>query len=227
MLIALLSKISPECAIEIGTKDSGSLSAIAKFSKKVYTIDIDPTCSERIGRKFSNVEFVTGLSEETLIPLIQRLQEDNVGLEFILIDACHTRQAVRQDIENLLHIIRPTLPLYVVLHDSISPECRQGVIEANWGANPYVNFVELDFVMGRFEPNYRMTCGFALALLLPFKRNGNLIIHEDRALGNKILLSHSIHRPRKLWERVLSRRWLKRNIKRVLPRGRSKGLENG
>lgn len=131
MLIALLSKIRPECAIEIGTKDGGSLSAIAKFSKKVYTIDIDPTCSERIGRKYSNVEFVTGLSEETLIPLIQRLQEDNVGLEFILIDACHTRQAVRQDIENLLHIIRPTLPLYVVLHDSFSPECRQGMIEAN------------------------------------------------------------------------------------------------
>ncbi len=123
---------------------------------------------------------------------------------------------MRQDIENLLHIIRPTLPLYVLLHDSISPECRQGVIEANWGANPYVNFVELDFVMGRFEPNYRMTYGFALALLLPFKRNGNLIIHEDRALKNRILLRYSIHRPKKLWERVLSRMWLKRNIKRCL-----------
>lgn len=212
-LISLLSKIRPECAIEIGTKDGGSLSAIAKFSKKVYTIDIDPTCSERIGRKFSNVEFVTGPSEKTLIPLIKKLQETNVGIEFVLIDGCHTRHAVRQDIENLLHIIRPTLPLYVVLHDSFSPECRQGMIEANWDANPYVHFVELDFITGRFEPDYRMTCGFALALLLPFKRNGNLNIHEDRALKNKILVSHSIHR-RNLFKSTV--KVLRRKIKSFL-----------
>lgn len=212
-LISLLSKIRPECAIEIGTKDGGSLSAIAKFSKKIYTIDIDPTCSERIGRKFSNVEFIIGPSEETLIPLIQRLQEANVGIEFILIDGNHTRQAVRQDIENLLHIVRPTLPLYVVLHDSFSPECRQGMIEANWGANPYVHFVELDFITGRFEPNYRMTCGFALALLLPFRRNGNLNIHEDRALKNKIMFSHSIHRS-KPWKSFMMA--FKRKMKSLL-----------
>lgn len=192
-LISLLAAIRPECAIEIGTANGGSLSAISKFSRLVYSLDIDPTCPERLAGMFSNVEFITGPSQETLPPLLQRLRENGVNIEFTLIDGDHSRRGVKTDIENLLRV-RPTRPLYVILHDSFMPKCRRGMVEADWGASPYVHFVELDFIPGRFEHNREMTCGFALAILLPFERRGQLVIHMERESIYRAVLRHSVHR---------------------------------
>jgi cephalosporin hydroxylase len=192
-LISLLSAIRPECAIEIGTANGGSLSAIAKFSRLVYSLDIDPACPERLAGMFPNVVFITGPSQETLPPLLQRLRENDVNVEFILINGDHSWRGVKRDIENLLRV-RPTRPLYMILHDSFMPKCRRGMVEADWGASPYVHFVELDFIPGRFEPNRQMTCGFALAILLPVKRSGELVIHKERESIYQAVLRHSVHR---------------------------------
>ncbi|MCP4536038.1 MAG: class I SAM-dependent methyltransferase [Chloroflexi bacterium] len=195
-LIQLVEKIKPECAIEIGTAQGGSLSAIAKLSNKVYTLDIDPSCQERLGPQFSNVEFITGKSQQTLPPLIRNLQENGTRLEFVLIDGKHSRNAVKQDIEAVL-TFRPNQPLYILMHDSFNPGCRQGIIEANWAANPHVHFVQLDFVTGTILSTadfYRqMWGGFALALLLPFERTGELTIQKKQEMLFQSVLPHSIH----------------------------------
>ena len=73
-------------------------------------------------------------------------------------------------------------------------------MEANWASSPYVHFVEIDFIPGRFnsdptEGGYRkMTCGLAIALMLPVKRKGELSFLVDGALPFDILKQRSIHR---------------------------------
>ena len=199
-VISLLDRIRPECALEIGTLSGGSLSAISKFSQKVYSLDIDPSCKEKLQTKFPNVEFVIGYSNETLPPLLEKLQREGPPIEFALIDASHSAKGVKQDIENLIKYV-PQKPLYIVIHDSFMPECRRGMMEADWASSPYVHFVEIDFIPGRFnadpseKDSYRkMTCGLAIAMMLPIKRSGQLSFLVDGALPFDILLKNSMHR---------------------------------
>ncbi len=194
-LISILSELKPDYAIEIGTAQGGSLSVIARFSKKVYSLDINSRCAEQLGPRFANVEFVTGESQKTLPPLISQLQQSNVSLSFALVDGGHSAESVKQDIKNLL-TFKPIQPFYILMHDSFNPDCRRGMVEVDWAANPYVHFVEFDFVPGVFldwpEVNREMWGGFALALLLPYPAtagphlNGNQLMFET-------LLTHSAH----------------------------------
>src|SRR6516162_9755749 len=47
-LIFLLEQLRPKVAIEIGTKNGGSLQALMRFSEWVYSIDIDPEIPTRL-----------------------------------------------------------------------------------------------------------------------------------------------------------------------------------
>ena len=212
-LVFLLSKIRPVCAIEIGTANGGSLSVISRFSQKVYTLDVDPTCSQRLGGQFPNVEFITGKSQNTLKPLLQHLKEAGARLEFVLIDGDHTGNGVRQDIEHLLSF-QPTRPLFVVMHDSFMPAVRRGILEASWETNLYVHFVEVDFLSGRIEPDNKMTCGFALAIMLPYQRTGKVLTHTDRELLYRKVLKGATNRPRLMKRLVAS---VKRRLPLILP----------
>ncbi len=103
-LIMLLRELTPDYAIEIGTSQGGSLSVISRFAKRVYSIDIDPTCHERLGLQYPNTEFIAGHSQEILPPLLRQLQEAEHSLEFVLIDGDHSQNGVNRDIENVLQI---------------------------------------------------------------------------------------------------------------------------
>jgi len=198
-LINLLDRIKPECSIEIGTLHGGSLSAISKFSQKVYALDCDPSCKERLSGIFPNVELITGYSNDTLPPLLDNLQQMGVPVEFVLIDASHTTEGVKQDIENLIKYV-PLKPLYIAIHDSFMPECRKGMLDADWASSPYVHFVEIDFIPGRFnsdknEDSYRkMTCGLAIAFMSPLKREKELKLLVDGELPFNILKQNSSHK---------------------------------
>lgn len=208
-LIMLLREIRPEVSIEIGTFNGGSLSVLSRFSKQVYTFDIDPTSRERFGQRFPNVEFITGRSQDTLPPLLNRLATENAPLEFVLIDGDHSRNGVRDDIENLLRY-KPVKPLFVVMHDSFNPDCRQGMLDAKWAASPYVHSVELDFVPGRLslfaDKSLQMWCGFALALMLPIGRSAALEIHANDDLLFRTISDHIRSRHADPAEGRLSRR---------------------
>jgi hypothetical protein len=84
------------------------------------------------------------------------------------------------------------------------------MMRANWAGNPHVHMVELDFVPGRFmtkeEPDsYReMWCGLALGVLLPEKRSGEVIIHENESLIYATAFRHSVHRFQKWWNPAYS-----------------------
>lgn len=195
-VIMLLREIMPECAIEIGTSQGGSLSAIAKFSQKTYTLDTDQRCHEKLSAKHPHVEFITGRSQETLVPLLEQLQEKGINPDFILIDGDHSSEGVKQDINNILKF-RVTRPLYILMHDSFNPDCRKGILQANWESNLHVHFLELDFVTGVLHTHaefYRqMWGGLALAVLLPDERQKNLCISLEQEFFFQLVFKHSAH----------------------------------
>jgi hypothetical protein len=104
--------------------------------------------------------------------------------------------------------------------------------EANWSANPHVHLVELDFVPGRFvtdeEPDGQreMWCGFALAVLLPEKRSGDVILHENESLAFRSALRHSVHASGRWWNPVYLVRELTYRVIRLL-RQRAPDLYKG
>lgn len=195
-LLALLEKLKPQCAIEIGLRFGGSMQMFSPHAKHVISLDIDPTCAERLGPKFPNVEFVTGPSQETLPPILKRLEQDGTKLSIILIDGDHSASGVQGDI-HALNGYRPACPVYVVLHDSFNPEVRSGIATANWADNPYVHSVELDFVPGmlHYKPGCmrQMWGGFALAVLRPDRRSFPLKIVANSDYLYRTVLRKSVH----------------------------------
>jgi hypothetical protein len=222
-LTGLLTKLRPECSIEVGIYHAGSLSVLSRYSKKVYALDIDPACEAQFHDKFHNVEFVTGDSRQTLPEVLRQIEAAQESLGFVLIDADHSREGIQHDIDSMLRYT-PRAPLYIIMHDSFNPECRRGIKEANWATNPHVHLVELDFVAGRFltkeEPNsYRqMWCGFGLAILLPEARSGDVIIHQNEALLFQTAKRHSIYGSDSWWNPAYLARELKDHVKRQLRR---------
>jgi len=197
-LTAILSELQPVCAIEIGTYKAGSLGIMSKFCKKVYTLDIDPTCRDVYGKSYPNVQFIVGNSEKTLPRLLEKIERTGEQLGFVLIDGMHTEKGVRCDIENVLQYT-PTRPLYIIIHDSFHPKCRKGILRANWDSNPHVHVVEVDFTAGTIFPkdvsgyHRHMYNGFALAVLLPETREGDVFIHQNESLIFKIAYWCSIY----------------------------------
>jgi hypothetical protein len=112
-------------------------------------------------------------------PFSPPLQSEAAGLGFVLVDCDHSREGVRRDIDALM-AWRPTIPLFIVMHDSFNPECRAGLRTANWSANGYVEYVELDFVAGSVSPTPQfrgeLWGGLAVAKLAATPRPGPLEI---------------------------------------------------
>jgi hypothetical protein len=206
-MLFLLEHLRPKVAIEIGTRFGGSLQVLAKNCERIYSLDIDPEVPRRLEGKYPNVEYLIGPSDETLPRLIERLQREGAELSFALVDGNHSTDGVRKDIDNLLRF-RPRIHFYIVMHDSFMPECRAGLEQANWAANPHVHAVELDFVSGIVNPApmfRNILCGgLALGILLPSPRQGRFEITARSALTIQAALA-SLNPRRSLVRRAASK----------------------
>ena len=176
-MIMLFDKLRPECAIEApGTADGGSLSMISRYAKKVYSLDIDPTCKERFHSRFPNAEFVVGDSRKTLPICFEHCRLPMRSSRSAPIHGLHTFAGVKADIENLLAYV-PTCPLYVALHDSFNPDCRSGMAAADGIQSirslPIARFrLAASSTVSRLTARENMWCGLALALMLPERAKG-------------------------------------------------------
>lgn len=179
MITYILEHLKPRAAIEIGTRFGGSLQVLARHCGRVYSLDIDPEVQERLKGRFENVEYLIGRSEETLPPLIDRLQREDAAVGFVLVDGDHSSEGVRRDIDNILRY-KSSTTLYIIMHDSFNPVVRRGLTAANWPGCPHVQRVELDLVAGgvNTSPNFRgqLWGGLAIGILTPEPRTGNLEI---------------------------------------------------
>lgn len=178
-LAGVLQRLQPQCAIEIGTYRGGSLSLIAQFAKVVFSIDIDPSIPEKF-KHFSNVSFFTGPSQIIMPTLLNELDSAGMPVEFVLIDGDHSAAGVKRDIDIMLNYV-PKKPLIIMMHDGFNPECRHGMLEADWQKSPYVHYIDLDFIPGRVIEHGgggdgEMWGGLAMAYFSPEKRIGNVTV---------------------------------------------------
>jgi hypothetical protein len=181
---AFLSWLQPGLALEVGTYRGGSLQVIAKHAARVISVDLIEGPKRELSSRFPHVDFQVGDSAELLPELIGSLNQSGDALEFVLIDGDHSTSGVRRDIESVLKIV-PRKPLYIVMHDSFHPPCREGILEVDWASHPHVHFVEVDFVPGvyfregtaQIRPG-AMYGGFALACLRSEPRGGPLQVGQ-------------------------------------------------
>lgn len=203
VLALLLQTLKPECSIEVGTFRGGSLAILSHFSKKVYSLDIN-TYIRELGDKFQNVEFFVGESNTTLPEVLKTIEKEKINLSFVLLDGDKAVKSMYEDINHVLEYT-PQIPLVVLMHDSFNPAIRKGIRDAKWKECPYVHYMEMDFVPGVFhEKNslyQEMWCGFSLALMLPEKREGKLLIRADQELLFRTLYPLSAHSD-SFWKRI-------------------------
>ena len=183
-MTGLLARRRPRLALEIGSYWGGSLSLLSQFSRSVISVDIDPETSERCG-PFPNVVFLTGRSDRIVPELLDKFLEAEAPLEFVLIDADHSEDGVRRDIQPFLKF-RPQRPLLMMIHDSFNPQCRAGMLDAGWERSPYCHRIDVDLVPGRIIENGgphdgELWGGLAVAYFRPEPRTGRLQIEQSAA----------------------------------------------
>jgi glycosyltransferase involved in cell wall biosynthesis len=181
-LTGLLVRHRPRLAIEIGTYKGGSLSLISQFAQSVISIDIDPDIPKKFGQ-FKNVRFLTGYSQELLPTLLAELRSAGKAVDLILIDGDHSAAGVKRDIEIVLGS-PPLAPQFILMHDGFNPECRRGMLEADWASSPHVRWVDTDFIPGRViehggAGSGEMWGGLGAAFLTPETRSGPLEVRSS------------------------------------------------
>jgi hypothetical protein len=186
-LTGLLARLRPRHALELGVYYGGSLSLIAQFCERVWALDIDPAVPSRFAVP-PNVDLRIGAADRLLADTLSELEAAGVALNFILIDADHSAEGVRRDIETVIRRPNaPREPLVVAIHDSGNPSCRHGIATAGWAASPYVHGVELDFVPGQIvehgirDGKGEVWGGLALAFIGPHPRSGDLAVSAAAA----------------------------------------------
>lgn len=209
----ILETLSAQRALEIGTYMGGSLQVLSRFCRHVDSIDIDPCIPARLGHLFSNVTFHIGNSAELLPSVLQSDAQDCDPVGFVLIDGDHSTDGVRRDINALLSV-PPSCEMVVLMHDAFNPDCRTGILSANWQICPYVHEVEIDYIPGVYHQQAYDTAadrsmwgGFACALLKPEPRQGDLVISQRQLGLFEAVLLQSSHAPqrRTLLQRAKSR----------------------
>jgi cephalosporin hydroxylase len=184
-LSGILARIRPRGALEIGVYYGGSLSLAAQFCEHILAIDIQPAVRDRFPLP-DNAELLIGSSRELIPKALARFEQLGIPLEYVLIDADHTAEGVRRDLDLVL-AYQPRTPMVIVAHDSGNEECRKGILAANWNSNPHVHSVQCDFVPGQIiehsiqDGKAEVWGGLALAYLDPQPRIGDVIILEGSA----------------------------------------------
>lgn len=184
-LTGVLARVRPRGALEVGVYYGGSLSLAAQYSEYILAIDIEPAVRERFSKP-DNVELLIGNSQQLIPWALARFEQLGLPLEYVLIDADHSAQGVRRDL-NLVLQYRPHKPMVILAHDSGNVECRKGMLSASWNENPYVHFVQCDFVPGQIIEHSiqngrgEVWGGLALAYLDPQPRAGDLVVSQGAA----------------------------------------------
>ena len=209
----MLEFLSQKRALEIDAHISGSLQVFACFCQHLESIDIDPSIPDDLGHLFGNVTFHTGNSAELLPSALRADSKTSDPVDFVLIDGDHSTEGVRRDINALLSV-PPSCDIVVLMHDAFHPDCRAGILSANWQLCPHVHEVEIDYIPGVYHQQAYDTAagrtmwgGFACALLKPEPRQGDLVISQRQQGLFEAVLLQSSHTPhmRSLLQRAKSR----------------------
>ena len=98
---------------------------------------------------------------------------------------------MQSDLNNLLKLAVFRSPTIILIHDSGNTECRSGILSADWTANPFLKYLDVDFVPGRIIEHGggghgEVWGGFAIAIFdntkqfnlrVPIVKSANLMIN--------------------------------------------------
>ena len=129
--------------------------------------------------------------------MVDKINNSKEIVNFVLVDADHEFNGVYDDLTNLLNL-KPKDDLVILIHDSWYTPSRLAICAIPWNDNPYVHFIDTDYVSGdimQINGKKQYMSGFCLVLLSPEKRQGNVRINQSQdymyckvneALGNQI-----------------------------------------
>ena len=184
-LTGVLARVRPRGALEVGVYYGGSLSLAAQFCEHIVAIDIDQAVRDRFTLP-DNAKLLIGNSQDLIPKALSHFEQLGIPLEYVLIDANHSAEGVRKDLDLVL-AYRLRTPMVILAHDSGNENCRKGILAANWNSNPHVHFVQCDFVPGQIiehsiqDGKGEVWGGLALAYLDPQPRAGEAIVSQGAA----------------------------------------------
>lgn len=142
-LEGILTQVSPNLAVEVGTAEGGSLRRIAAHSREVHSFDMAvPAGAE----KFANVHFHAGDSHTLLRTWLDQVTNEAREIDFALVDGDHTAAGVRADIQDILD--SGALNGVLLFHDTMNPVVRKGVRQVDFRRCPNLRYLDLDLVPG-------------------------------------------------------------------------------
>jgi hypothetical protein len=140
-LIGVLAALSPQLSLELGTFRGGSLARIAAHSREVHTFDLTSHTTEVL----PNVSYHFGDTRTTVPHVLREFSEAKRNMDFVLVDADHSRAGVEQDMNNLLQ--SPAVATTVILlHDCANEAVREGARNAIAAAAD-IAYADLSFVI--------------------------------------------------------------------------------
>jgi hypothetical protein len=144
-LTGMLAQIRPRLAVEIGTAEGGSLRRISEYAGQVHSFDlVDPHPDVAA---LPNVTVHSGDNHVLLPELLGRLEAEGANVDFALVDGDHSAEGVERDMRDLLDspAVGNTL---ILMHDTMNPEVRRGLLAVDYEAYPKVRHLAMDFVAG-------------------------------------------------------------------------------
>ena len=147
-LEGVLTQVTPNIAIEIGTAEGGSLQRVAKHSKAVHSFDLVKPAPEI--EALPNVTLHTGDSHKLLKELLAELAAAGENVDFALVDGDHSADGAEEDLRDLLasDAVGRTV---ILMHDTLNDEVREGFARVDFAAEPKIVHADLDFVGGHLS----------------------------------------------------------------------------
>lgn len=164
LMIELVNLLTPFSYAELGVKNGYTFNAISKLVMKAYAIDIVRHNSVEIG---PNCEFF----ECSTVEFYNAFKQRQKHLDFIFIDADHSREAVLNDILLMKNFVRPYTGL-IFLHDTYP--INSGLLEVGYCADAWKAAKEIREIDKELEivtiPG--PWAGFSILRYLPDKKFG-------------------------------------------------------
>lgn len=140
VILGLLLAQKPRRVLELGCAKGGLTDWLSRCCDEVVTVDLDPNVNA-VARSYSNVTPMCMSTQEAA----RALQVQASHFDLCIIDADHSSQGVRRDLENAIQFSD-----VIILHDTYYPPCREGILAALSSRNIYY---DLDLVTGGLQPD--------------------------------------------------------------------------